>query len=62
LLSPDAVPGLQTNAVKYFETWAMTRTSLKKLNRLSWTGPTRCAKKLTQLFFVRTLSNLHQIY
>jgi len=29
-LSPDAVPGVQTNAVKYFATWAMTRTSLKK--------------------------------
>jgi len=56
------VPGVQTNAVEYFCGLCYDPDfAEKKLNNPSWTGPTGCAKKLTKLLFVRTLSNLHQI-
>jgi len=53
---------VQTNAVEYFCGLCYDPDfAEKKLNNPSWTGPTGCAKKLTKLLFVRTLSNLHQI-
>jgi len=62
LLSPDAVLGVQTNAVKYFCGLGYDPNfAEKKLNNPSWTGPTGCDQKLAYYVFVRTLSTLHHI-